>query len=94
MKVNKFEEINESAREKGYIIKPDNGELKIGFTFNSDIFLTDDEYNRIKELASNIKAACENYNKMKETQIEILRSAIRKVKDDSEFMRTTDKFNI
>jgi len=94
MKVNKFEEINESSREKGYFIEPKNGELKLGNTMSSNIFLTDDEYSRIKDLADNIKKSCENYNAMKETQILRLRTAISKVKDDSEFMRTTNKFNL
>ena len=94
MKVNKFEEINESERVKGYFINSNNGELKIGNNMSSNIFLTEDEYNKIKDLADNIKKSCENYNAMKETQISRLRAAISKVKSDSEFIRTTDKFNL
>jgi len=94
MKVNKFEEINESSRVRGYYINSENGELRTGYTHNSNIFLTDEEYKRIKGLADSIKASCENYNDMKETKISMLRAAIHKVKDDSEFMKTTNKFNI
>lgn len=94
MIVERFNKINEYSRERGYFIKRETGELRSGFTFNSDIFLTEDEYKTIKPLADSINKACINYNDMKNTQIERLELAILKIKKDTRIRTEAEKYNL
>jgi len=82
MKIEKFNEgSDESKKRHPYMIK--DGELKKTIESWGEIFLTDEQYDKVKPLAINIKSAYDNYDKMKKTQVEILKSAIQKIISDS-----------
>jgi hypothetical protein len=90
MKIEKFNEgSDESKKEYPYELT-DSGELIKTIEFNAQrlphdkcVYLTDAEYDRLKDLSENTKKQCDNYDEMKKQYIKILRSAIQVVKSNS-----------
>ena len=83
MKLKRFENLNESyKKEYPYTINK-NGLLVRGLESFSDIFLTDEEYDKLKGLSEAINKKCENLDEIKKTEIERLKLAIQKAKNDS-----------
>lgn len=89
MKIDKFKNVNENAetKKKEYPYElTEQGELKktieSSFTKNKMVYLTDEQYNKLKSLSENTKKQCDNFDDMKKQYIKILRAAIQKVKDD------------
>lgn len=78
-----IEKFNESLDNKRFPYEILNGELIKTIESKGKIFLTDTQYDKLKGLATKTKEAYDNYDKMKETQVEILKSAIHKVISDS-----------
>lgn len=80
-KFNLNEDLNNDKRFP-YEILP-TGELIKTLESKAKIFLTNKQYDKIKDLSKSIKKQCDNYENMKKTQIEFLEAAIGKViKDD------------
>jgi len=83
MELKRFENMNESYnREYPYTINK-NGLLVRGLESFSDIFLTNDEYDKLKGLSEAINKKCEHLDETKRLEIERLKLAIQKVKNDS-----------
>ena len=90
MKIEKFNEgVEDSKKEYPYELK-DNGELIKTVEFNAQrlphgkcVYLTDAEYDRLKDLSENTKKMCDTFDDAKKQYILLLRGAIQKVKSDS-----------
>lgn len=85
MKIEKFNEGEKKTKEYPYELS-EQGELKktieSSMTKNKIVYLTDEQYNKLKGLSENTKKQCDNYDELKKQYIKILRAAIQKVKDD------------
>lgn len=85
MKIEKFNEGEKKPKEYPYELS-EQGELKktieSSMTKNKIVYLTDEQYNKLKGLSESTKKQCDNYDELKKQYIKILRAAIQKVKDD------------
>lgn len=93
MKIDKFDKINEDldTKKKKYPYEiTEQGELKKTVEYQSSIklkrcvYLTDDQYNKLKDLSEKTKKQCDNLDEMKKSYVDILKAAISKVKKDEE----------
>jgi hydroxymethylpyrimidine pyrophosphatase-like HAD family hydrolase len=79
MKLKKFENLN---IQQPYIIE--NGELKrTKMESIAQLYLTDEEYDKVKKLANSVKEKCENFDRQKELEIQRLKLVISQIKKSS-----------
>ena len=89
MKIEKFNEGSDESKKEFPYELTDSGELKKTIEFNANrlpqgtcVYLTDEQYDKLKGLSENTKKQCDNFDDMKKQYIKILRAAIQKVKKD------------
>lgn len=89
MKINKYnEDFNSEPKSYPYELTA-NGELKKAdkeFYNVKYVYLTDEQYNKLKNLANNTKVMCNLLDDKKKLYIDILKGAIQKVKEDSRIL--------
>lgn len=86
MKIEKFNEGSDESKKQYPYELTDNGELIKTNEFNAKklkcVYLTDDEYNKLKGLSNSTKNMCELLDEKKKAYLDILRAAISKVKNE------------
>lgn len=79
MNIKTFENI---SKQQPYTIG-NNGELLRSIESMANVYLTDEQYEKVKGLADAIKAKCDNLDEQKKLEIQRLKLVINKIKKES-----------
>lgn len=89
MKIEKFnEEVDKDKFRNPYVLT-ENGELKTSKEYSIKdknsitVYLTDDEYDKLKKLSDSTKHMCELLDEKKKAYVSILMVAMNKVKSET-----------
>jgi len=71
-----------------------NNELIRTIESMGHIYLTYEEYQKVKDLAEAVKKKCDNLDEQKKLEIQRLKLVIGKVKKDMKIQKNADKYNL